>query len=113
MKSRRFKEYKNEGTFMYKLRSTIKCPVEMKEHFLEELKKLQIEDPKVEVIEYGKFIDESRLYWDYVYPEMLEEGKDVLYISYEFPDTPEGRKACHKAEWSIGWVPQNIRYVKE
>lgn len=97
---------------MYKLRNTIKCPIEMKDHFLEELKKLGI-DPKIEVVPYEVFIEESRLYWDYVYPEMLNDGKDVLYLSFEFPDTPEGRKASHKAEWNIGWVPQNIRYVRE
>lgn len=98
---------------MYKLRNTIKCPMDMKDHFVEKLNRLHIRDIQIEEVEYEKFINESRLYWDYVYPRMQTEKKNVLYISFEFEDTPQGRKACHDAEWSIGWVPQNIRYVKE
>ena len=98
---------------MYKLRCTIKCPADKKEQFIKELGRLQIFDPEIEEIEYDRFINESRLYYDFVFPEMISDKKNVIYISYEFADTKEGRKACHDAEWNIGWVPQNIRYVKE
>ena len=98
---------------MYRLRSTIKCPVNKKDQILGELEKLQILNPEIEEVEYDRFINESRLYYDFVFPEMVSDRESVVYISYEFEDTPEGRKACHRAEWSIGWIPQNIRYVKE
>ncbi len=95
------------------LRSTIKCPLRMRDEILGELKKIDITDPKVEEIPYDKFMEESRLYWDYVFPDMKDDEKPVYYISFEFPDTEEGREASHHAEWSIGWIPQNIRYVEE
>lgn len=97
---------------MYRIRCTIKCPDAMKDRILAQLRKLGITDPEVEEVPYGQFIQESRMYWDYVFPEMKSEGKPVFYISYEFPDTKEGRDACHDAEWHIGWIPQNIRYVE-
>ena len=97
---------------MYKLRSTIKCPDSMKEKILEALDQLEIADIEVESVPYETFAEESRLYWDFVFPEMLEEKKPVTYISYEFDDTDEGREASHRCEWSIGWIPQNIRYVE-
>lgn len=97
---------------MYKLRSTIKCPQRMREEITAKLAELQITDLVIEEIPYGTFLEESRMYWDYAFPEMKTDKKPVTYISFEFPDTPEGRKACHSAEWHIGWIPQNIRYVE-
>lgn len=97
---------------MYKLRNTIKCPNEKAEEIVNALKKINIEDIEIKEIPYAVFIEESRLYWDYVFPEMKEDHKPVSYISFEFDDTPEGREACHFAEWTIGWIPQNIRYVE-
>jgi len=97
---------------MYVLRSTIKCPNEMKEEILSALDKLNIKNPCIEEVPYDRFIQESRLYWDYVFPEMLKEEKPVTYISFDFPDSDEGREASHNAEWHIGWIPQNIRYVE-
>ena len=97
---------------MYKLRSTIKCPNEKRDEIVAKLQELDIKDYKVEVVAYEKFITESRLYWDYVFPEMKEDHKPVTYILFVFPDTQEGRKASHNAEWAIGWIPQNIRYVE-
>ena len=97
---------------MYALRSTIKCPVRMKNEILEALRKLNITAYEIEEVPYGLFIKGSRLYWDYVFPEMLEDKKTVLYISYDFPDTDEGRKASHHAELNLGWIPQNVRYVE-
>ena len=97
---------------MYKLRSTIKCPEPKAPELLGALESLGIQDIEVRQVPYGEFIRESRLYWDYVFPEMLEDGEPVTYLSFEFDDTPEGRAASHHAEWSIGWIPQNIRYVE-
>lgn len=97
---------------MYKLRSTIKCPLRMKEEIVKALQKIQITELEIREIPYEQFAGESRLYWDYVFPEMIEDRKPVVYISFEFPDTNEGREASHYAEWSIGWIPQNIRYVE-
>ena len=97
---------------MYRLRSTIKCPEEQKDKILDALNQLNIENIEVEEVPYDRFISESRLYWDYVFPEMKSDEKNVYYISYEFDDTPEGRQASHHCEWSIGWIPQNIRYVE-
>lgn len=96
---------------MYKLKSTIKCPKEMEASFVKQLKAIGIEEMEIETVPYGKFINESRLYWDFVFPEMLSDEKDVTYISYVFDDTPEGRNRCHDAELKIGWIPQNIRYI--
>ncbi|MGN1344954.1 MAG: hypothetical protein ACI4U3_10250 [Traorella sp.] len=98
---------------MYKLRCTIKCPNHMKDKLIEALNKIDINEIEVEEIPYETFIEESRLYWDYVFSEMLEDHQPVTYLSYEFDDTDEGRKASHFAEWSIGWIPQNIRYVEK
>lgn len=97
---------------MYKLRSTIKCPARMKDEIVGALQKLGITEHEIEEVPYGRFLEESRLYWDYVFPEMLDDKKTVAYISYEFPDTDEGRKASHHAEWNIGWIAQNVRYME-
>lgn len=98
---------------MYKLRSTIKCPQRMREQIIDKLAESHVTDLEIEEIPYEVFIEESRLYWDYVFPEMKIDRKPVNYISFEFPDTPEGRKASHYAEWNLGWIPQNVRYVEE
>jgi hypothetical protein len=97
---------------MYKLKSTIKCPDEKKQEIIEQIEKLNIPDYKVFQVDYETFIQESRLYWDFVFPEMLEAHKSVTYITFEFDDTPQGREQCHQAEWAIGWIPQNIRYIE-
>lgn len=95
---------------MYQLKCTIKCPAALKNQIAEELKKWNVNDFAVEEIPYGVFAEESRLYWDYVFPEMKTDKKAVAYISYAFPDTQEGRDHCHRVEMSLGWIPQNIRY---
>lgn len=97
---------------MYRLRSTIKCPGVMRDQLVEALHKLNVTELEIEEVPYERFIGESRLYWDYVFPAMASEKKAVTYISFEFPDTPEGREASHHAEWGIGWIPQNVRYVE-
>ena len=97
---------------MNNLRKTITCPTEKAQEIIDALKKINIEDVNVKEVDQSDFIEESRLYWDYVFPEMQSDHKPVTYISFEFDDTPEGRQACHHAEWSIGWIPQNIRYVE-
>ena len=79
----------------------------------ETIKKCGISDLEERIVPYGEFIRESRLYWDYVFPEMKEEGKDVAYICYYFEDNAAGRKQSHNAELRLGWIPQNLRYVKE
>ncbi|MDR1795092.1 MAG: hypothetical protein LBR25_06825 [Erysipelotrichaceae bacterium] len=97
---------------MYRLRSTIKCPKNKQAEILSALQKLDITEVEVQEIEYGRFVSESRLFWDFVFPQMLEEKQPVVYISYEFDDTEAGRKASHRAEMNIGWIPQNVRYVE-
>ncbi len=97
---------------MYMLRSTIKCPERMKDEIIRALQNAQVTEPEVEEVPYERFIKESRMYWDYAFPEMQSDRKPVIYISFEFPDTVEGREASHHAEWCLGWIPQNIRYVE-
>lgn len=97
---------------MYKLKSTIRCPKEMQDSFLERLRKIGVADLEIETVPYAKFIGESRMYWDYAYPEMLYDQKDVVYLNFTFDDSPDGRKFCHTCEAKIGWVPQNIRYIE-
>lgn len=97
---------------MYKLRCTIKCPKRIISQLIELLDKLHITDYDVREVSYDTFINESRMYWDYVFPEMSEEKNPVYYLIFYFSDTPEGRKMCHEAEKTIGWIPLNIRYVE-
>jgi hypothetical protein len=97
---------------MYQLKATIKCPLEMGDEMAEAVRKCGISELEIKTIPYGKFIRESRLYWDYVFPEMKEDEKEVTYISYYFEDNAPGRKASHDTELRLGWIPQNLRYVK-
>lgn len=98
---------------MYLLKATIKCPNRLKESFINRLEEIGVKEIEVSSRAYGDFILESRLYWDYVYPEMLDEEKDVTYISFCYDDSEEGHQAMHDAEWHIGWVPLNIRYIRK
>ncbi len=104
------KVQKERNNTMYKLKGTIKCPTRLKDDFLKKLKNLGKTATDTE-IEYGAFIQESRLYWDYVYPEMLDDETSVHYITFMCDDTNEGREEMHNIEWHIGWVPLNICYV--
>jgi|GEM_PF-1090424 len=97
---------------MYKLKATIKCPTSLKDEMVQAVKNCGVKDIQVDAVPYAEFITESRLYWDYVFPEMKSDEKAVTYISFAFDDTPEGRKASHDCELKIGWIPQNLRYVE-
>ena len=98
---------------MYQLKATVKCPLDMREKMTEAIRKCGISDLEIKTVPYGEFIRESRLYWDYVFPEMKEDEKDVVYICYCFEDSAAGRKQSHNAELRLGWIPQNLRYVRE
>lgn len=97
---------------MYQLKCTIKCPEQMKSQIVDRLTQLKIDEIQIEKIDYEKFVSESRMYWDYVFPEMKLDGKPVIYLSFAFEDTKEGRELCHDAELKLGWIPLNIRYVE-
>ena len=97
---------------MYQLKCTIKCPEKMKPQIVDILTQLEIGEIEVETVSYEKFVGESRMYWDYAFPEMKQEGKPVIYLSFLFDDTKQGRELCHNAELKLGWIPLNIRYVE-
>ena len=97
---------------MYKLKCTIKCPKDAKDEMLQALSQCPVEHVDVQEVDYATFIDESRLYWDYVYPEMKDDKLPVTYLTFMFDDTPQGREDCHNTELKIGWIPLNIRYVE-
>ncbi len=96
---------------MYKLKAVIKCPAAMTDEIVSRLNTLGVKEIEKTIIPFGTFIQESRMYWDFVFPEMASEGKDVAYLSYEFDDTPEGREFSHDVELKLGWIPQNLHYI--
>lgn len=95
---------------MYALECTIKCPSHEKERLADALRGLGVTTMEATEVPYGTFMRESRKYWDYVFPEMETDERPVTYLCFSFPDTEEGRKQCHHVEWSMGWIPLNIRY---
>ncbi len=96
---------------MYHLKALIKCPEEYADMIQERLESLGVKDIGREIVPFGEFIQESRMYWDYVFPEMATDGKDVVYLTYQFEDTPEGREFSHDVELKLGWIPQNLHYI--
>jgi hypothetical protein len=96
---------------MYKLKATIKCPAEGKAKIVECLRQYGVDSIEEERIPYGKFILESRMYWDFVHTEMQTDEKDVYYLYFFFDDTAEGRILSHEVELKLGWIPLNLRYV--
>lgn len=96
---------------MYRLKATVKCPLALADELETALNGAGVEHIIRERIPYGKFVTESRLYWDFVFPEMLSDEADVAYLSYEFEDSAEGRSRSHDMELKLGWIPQNLHYV--
>lgn len=96
---------------MYKIKATIKCPAALAGGLKRCLTDAGVVNIFEESVPFGKFILESRLYWDFVFPEMLTAEDDVAYLSYEFDDSAAGRGFSHDIELKLGWIPQNLRYI--
>lgn len=98
---------------MLKISATIKIPTEYVEEYLERLNKEGIETIVVEIIPYDRFVRESRLNYDCVFPQMWEEKKEVSYLRFTFGDSAEGRDACFRLEYNLMQIPLNLRYEEE
>ncbi len=96
---------------MYQLNALIKCPAEYADVIEKRLESLGVTGIDRQIVPFGEFICESRMYWDYVFPEMATDGRDVVYLTYYFEDTPEGREFSHDVELKLGWIPQNLHYI--
>lgn len=95
---------------MYKLTATVKCPIALKDELTDKFHSCGIENITEEIVNYHKFISESRLYFDFVFMEMLSDEKDVAYLHFEFEDSEQGRTLAHDVELKVGWIPLNLRY---
>ena len=97
---------------MYKLQATLKVPTNAAPEILAEIKALGVPEPTAVEVPYEVFIDESRLYWDYVHETMKTERKPVTYIKFDFEDSEAGRKAAYDVEFGLHQIPINLRYVE-
>ena len=95
---------------MYIFNGTIKAPVDMAESICETLRDLDVEHVDVVTVSYDQFVQESRLNWDCVFPEMWEAKQDVAYLRFSFPDSDAGRQAAYHVEFNLPQIPLNLRY---
>lgn len=95
---------------MRKIKATIKVPTSRAEEFLNQLYQESIEIVEVELVPYARFVRESRMNYDCVFPEMWTEEKDVSYLRFYFEDSDEGRDESFKLEYALMQVPLNLCY---
>ena len=95
---------------MRKIKATIKVPTSRAEEFLNQLYREGIEIVEVELVPYTRFVRESRMNYDCVFPEMWTEEKDASYLCFYFEDSDEGRDESFELEYAIMQVPLNLCY---
>ena len=95
---------------MYIINGTIKAPAEMAESIRETLHGLGVREVDILSVSYETFVQESRLNWDCVFPEMWEKQQDVAYLRFSFPDSDAGRQAAYQVEFHLPQIPLNLRY---
>ncbi len=95
---------------MYTLNATIKAPLDQVEALTASLKTLGVDRVAAHTVSYQQFLEESRLNWDCVFPEMWTERKPVAYLDFSFEDSDAGRAAAYEVEFHLPQIPLNLRY---
>ena len=98
---------------MLKLKSVIKAPAAEAAGIKDLLLPLGVSQIEETVVPYETFVQESKMNYDCVYAEAFSEGKDVIYLSFEFEDSAAGREAAFRVEYSLKQIPLNLRYCEE
>ena len=96
---------------MLQIQATIKAPESMVSGLEQELTALGVEQIAQRRVPYEVFVEESRLNYDCVYPEAWEEKKEVVYLTFFFDDSNEGREAAFRVEYGLKQIPLNLNYV--
>ena len=97
---------------MLKQKAVIKLPAAQAEDIRTQLAALGVSETETETVPFETFIEESRLNYDCVYGEAFEEGKDVVYLSFDFEDSEAGRAAAFRVEYGLKQIPLNLRYCE-
>lgn len=98
---------------MGRILATIKAPISEIEQLKQQLKASGVESVDVETVPYERFVEESRLNYDCVYPQAWTDQAPVAYINFSFDGTDEGRAASFQTEYNVMQVPLNLRYEFE
>lgn len=96
---------------MYTLNGTIKAPLNQIEAISAALHSLGVNRIDVRTVSYEQFLEESRLNWDCVFPEMWTERRAVVYLDFCFEDSDSGRQAAYQVEFNLPQIPLNLHYV--
>ena len=96
---------------MLQIRATIKAPESAVPGLEQELAALGVDQISQRRVPYEAFVEESRLNYDCVYPEAWEERKEVVYLTFSFADSSQGREAAYRVEYGLKQIPLNLCYV--
>lgn len=96
---------------MLKIQATIKAPVSAAADLKQKLASLGAGEVSEQIVSYETFVSESRLNYDCVYPEAWEDKVSVVYLTFFFDDSREGREAAFRVEYGLKQIPLNLRYV--
>lgn len=95
---------------MSKLLATVKVPADAVEDMKQKLKNCGVDAVTVRTVAYEQFVEESRMNYDCVFPQMWSDRIPVAYIDFSFDGTDEGRKAAFQTEYNLMQIPLNLRY---
>lgn len=95
---------------MSKLLATVKVPAGAAEDMKQKLKECGVDTVEVRTVAYEQFVEESRMNYDCVFPQMWSDKLPVAYIDFSFPGTDEGRAAAFHTEYNLMQIPLNLRY---
>ena len=98
---------------MLQIQATIKAPESVVPELELELAALGVEQITQRRVPYETFAEESRLNYDCVYPEAWDEKKEVVYLSFFFDDSIEGREAAFRVEYGLKQIPLNLNYTNQ
>ena len=98
---------------MGRILATIKAPLSETEQLKQQLMSSGVQTVEIEMVPYERFVKESRLNYDCVYPQAWAEKVPVAYINFSFDGTEEGRAASFSVEYNVMQVPLNLRYEFE
>ena len=98
---------------MNEMKATIKAPVSKVDELVEEIRKYGVSETEIEIVPYEKFMKESRFNYDFVFPEMITDEKEVAYINFYFPSDEKGRMAAWNVHYRLMQIPINARYFYE
>lgn len=96
---------------MLRIQATIKAPESAAPGLERELAALGVDQISQRRMPYQVFAEESRLNYDCVYPEAWEEKKEVVYLTFSFADSGQGREAAYRVEYGLKQIPLNLCYV--